>query len=458
MVFGYGRIGKNGVTNVQVTAELAHFVNTTNFEDLPPEVVSEGKRSLLNWLGVAIGAVQHESVDILLRLAAETGGSPAVAVFGREERVDALNGALINGMSSHVFDFDDTHLRTVIHPSAPIAPAALALAEWKGGSPRDVLAAFIIGVEACLRIGNSVVPEHYSVGWHITGTTGVFGSAIASSKLLGSDELATRYAIGLAAAQPTGVREMFGSMTKPFHPGKAAMDGLRAALIANWGFTSSEQGIEAPRGFANVASTRFDPKEIVGSLGKEWESLKNSYKPYPCGVVIHPVIDVALGLHEQGVTADNVESIVADVHPLVQELTSKRTPRTGLEGKFSVFHCVGAAIVEGKVGEAEFSDEKVHDPAIVSVRDKTDINVTDTMREDECRIVATLKDGRTVEQYIEYASGSLENPLTDAQLDAKFTDLVTPILGSDRASTLIEIVRDFENQPDLTGLVRAATP
>lgn len=443
---------------MQVTAELARFVNVTNFDALPADVVSEGKRSLLNWLGVAIGAIRHESIDILLRLAAETGGSPTATVFGRPERVDALNGALINGMSSHVFDFDDTHLRTVIHPSAPIAPAALALAEWKDGSPRDVLTAFILGIEACLRIGNSVCPEHYNVGWHVTGTAGVFGSAIACSKLLGSDELATRYAIGVAATQASGLREMFGSMTKPYHPGKAAMDGLRAALLTNWGFTSSEQGIEAPRGFANVASTKFDPTEITSGLGSEWESLKNTYKPYPCGVVIHPVIDAALGLHEQGVTAENVESIIADVHPLVQELTSKRTPRTGLEGKFSVFHCVGAAIVEGKVGEAQFSDGAVRDAAIVDVRDRTDINVTDGMREDECRIRATLKDGRTVEHYVEFASGSIENPLSDAQLDAKFIDLVTPILGSNKASSLIEIVRDFENQPDLSGLIRAATP
>lgn len=451
-------ITKIGVADVQVTTALAQFVNTTDFDALPPNVVAEGKRSLLNWLGVAIGAVQHDSVDILLRLAAETGGKSVATVFGRQERTDALNAALVNGMSSHVFDFDDTHLRTVIHPSAPIAPAVLALAEWKGGSPKDILAAFILGIEACLRIGNSVCPEHYNVGWHITGTAGVFGSAIAASKLLGSDEIAIRYAVGLAATQASGLREMFGTMTKPYHPGKAAMDGLRAALLTSWGFTSSEQGIEAPRGFANVASTKFDPAEITNGLGSEWEVLKNTYKPYPCGVVIHPVIDAALGLHEQGVTADNVESIVADVHPLVQELTGKRTPRTGLEGKFSVFHCVGAAIVDGKVGEAQFSDQKVQEPAIVGVRDRTDINVTSSMREDECRIRATLKDGRTVEHYIEFASGSLENPLTDAQLDTKFTDLVAPILGSDRATTLIGIVRDFENQPDLSGLIQAATP
>ena len=444
--------------NIHVTQALARFVIATNYDDLPSEVVSEAKRSLLNWLGVAIGAVRHEAVDILLRLAAETGGHATVAVFGRQERVDALNGALINGMSSHIFDFDDTHLRTVIHPSAPIAPAALALAEWKGGSPKDVLTAFVLGVEACLRIGNSVCPEHYNVGWHVTGTAGVFGSAIASSKMLGNDELATRYAIGLAATQAASLREMFGTMTKPYHPGKAAMDGLRSALIAGWGFTSSDQGIEAPRGFANVASTKFDPHEITGSLGREWEALKNTYKPYPCGVVIHPVIDAALGLHEKGVTAENVESIVANVHPLVQELTSKRTPRTGLEGKFSVFHCVGAAIVDGKVGQAQFSDEKVRDSTIVRVRDQTDINVTDGMREDECHIVATLTDGRSVEHYVEFASGSLENPLSDAQLDEKFTDLVAPILGSGRADSLIGIVRDFENQPDITGLVRAATP
>jgi 2-methylcitrate dehydratase PrpD len=441
-----------------VTAELVQFVCESGYDDLPDHVVNEAKRSILNWLGVTIGAIHHESVDIMLKLASEAGGAGQVAVLGRKERVDALNGALINGMSSHIFDFDDTHLRTIIHPSAPVAPAALALAEWKGGSGKDVLAAFALGVEGCLRIGNSICPEHYAVGWHGTGTLGVFGSALASSKMLGNNELATRYAVGLAATQASSIREMFGTMTKPYHPGKAAMDGLRGALIAGWGFTSSEQGIEAPRGYANVASTKFDPAEITGELGSRWELLKNAYKPYPCGVVIHPVIDAALGLREKGVTADNVESITAEVNPHVQELTSKRTPRTGLEGKFSVFHSVAAAIVRGKVGQAEYSDEAVHDPEIIAVRDRTDITVVDEIREDECRIHARMKDGSDVDVYVEFASGSIERPLTDQQLDDKFTDLVTPILGESRAAELIAIVRDFENQPDMSALVKAATP
>jgi 2-methylcitrate dehydratase PrpD len=163
-----------------VTAQLAKFVAETSYDDLPPDVVREAKRSLLNWLGAGIGAAWHESVDILLKLSSEVGGPGQVSIYGRRERVDALDAALINGMSSHIFDFDDTHLRTVIHPSAPIAPAVLSLAEWQGGNGRDAITAFAVGVEACLRIGNSVYPDHYNVGWHITGTTGVFGSAIAS--------------------------------------------------------------------------------------------------------------------------------------------------------------------------------------------------------------------------------------------------------------------------------------
>lgn len=440
------------------TAQVAAFVTECDYASLPAAVVREAKRSILNWLGVAIGAANEEPVDIVLRLAREMGCAEQVTVFGRRDRVDALHGALINGMSSHIFDFDDTHLRTVIHPSAPVAPVVFALAEWKGGAPKDCLTAFVLGAEMEMRIGNAVYPEHYDVGWHITGTTGVFGAAIAASKLLGQNQQTATRAIGLAATQAAGLREMFGTMAKPFHPGKAAMDGLRSALLSGWGFTSAEQGIEGRRAFGHVLSTKFDAEEVVGDLGARWELLQNSYKPYPCGIVIHPTIDGVLELRQQGVTHEQVASVSARVHPLVQELTGKRRPQTGLEGKFSVFHCAAVGLIDGQVGQAQFSDARVRDPLVIALRDRVELTLDHSMREDECVIEARLSDGRVVEHHVMHARGSLSSPLDDDALDTKFLGLTTPVIGDRKSAEVIAWVRDMEHQASIDGLLNIAIP
>jgi len=204
--------------------------------------------------------------------------------------------ALMNGITSHTFDFDDTHLKTVIHPSGPVASAILALTETRRVTGPEFLHAFVLGVEVSCRIGNAVYPSHYDVGWHITGTTGVFGAAAATGRLLRLDEQQMTWALGIAATQASGLREMFGTMCKPFHPGNAARNGLLAALLARTNFTSSSQAIEAPRGFANVLATERRYEEITEHLGSTWEILENTYKPFACGIVIHPTIDGCIQL------------------------------------------------------------------------------------------------------------------------------------------------------------------
>ena len=273
-------------------------------------------------------------------------------MLGRGERIDILNAALLNGISSHVFDFDDTHLKTIIHPAGPVASAILALSEYRPVSGTDFLNAFILGVEVECRIGNAVYPAHYDVGWHITGTAGVFGAAAAAGNLLGLDEQKMIWALGIAGTQSSGFREMFGTMCKSFHPGRAAQNGLSAALLADRGFTSSDRVLEAPRGFAHVMSTKRDFDEITGGLGEGYEIALNTYKPFACGIVIHPSIDGCIQLrNEHRLKAHDVASIELDVHPLVLELTGKKTPRTGLEGKFSVYHSAAVAIIHGAAGD-----------------------------------------------------------------------------------------------------------
>ena len=230
---------------MEVTKTLAKFIVRHRYADIPEKVRHEAARSFLNWVGCAVGAARHETVGNALKALAPFSGPAEATVLGRRERLDIMLAALMNGITSHTFDFDDTHLKTVIHPSGPVASAILALAERKPVKGADFLHAFILGVEAECRIGNAVYPEHYDVGWHITGTTGVFGAAAAAGRLLGLDEKQMTWALGIAATQSSGLREMFGTMCKPFHPGNAARNGLLAALLAKSNFTSSLAGIEA---------------------------------------------------------------------------------------------------------------------------------------------------------------------------------------------------------------------
>jgi len=440
-----------------ITRRLARYLVAARAEDLPQAVRDHATRTFLNWMGCAIGASRHEAVEIAMAALRPFFGPPQATVLGRPEQVDILSAALFNGISSHVFDFDDTHLKTVIHPAGPVASAILALAEYQPVSGAEFLHALALGIETECRIGNAVYPDHYHTGWHITGTAGVFGAAAAAGKLLGLDEQRMCWALGLAATQPVGLREMFGTMTKSFHPGRAAQNGLTAALLAAGGYTSSDQAIEAKRGWANVLSTHRDYREITGELGQRYESLLNSYKPFACGIVIHPVIDGCIQLRkDHGLDAAAVASVSLKVHPLVLELTGKREPRTGLDGKFSVFHSAAVAIIDGRAGEAQYSDAAVRDPVTVSLRDRVSAEIDPELAADAAHITIELVDGQRLEKRVEHAVGSIERPMSDAELEAKFFDLVAPVLGAARADALLQACWHLGEIADVAELARAA--
>jgi 2-methylcitrate dehydratase PrpD len=447
------------VDRAKVTQVLADFAVRSAPGDVPAEVYAEAVRSFLNWTGCAVGGSLHPTIDRALAAIRPFAGPAQATVLGRGDKLDMLHAALVNGISSHVFDFDDTHLKTIIHPAGPIASALLPLAEARAMSGRDFLHAFILGVEVECRIGNAVYPQHYDVGWHITGTAGVFGAAAAAGKVLGLDRQQMTWALGIAATQSSGLREMFGTMCKPFHPGRAAQNGLLAAHLAKENFTSSDRGIEAPRGFAHVLSTKFDPAEITQGLGETWEISLNTYKPFACGIVIHPAIDACIQLRNaHGLKANDVASIALKVHPLVLELTGKTEPRTGLEGKFSVYHSCAAAIVHGRCGEHEYSDEVVNDPEIVALRGKVRAQASPGIHEDQVDATLTTADGRLLHVFVEHAIGSLQRPLTDAELDRKARDLCEPVIGADGAGRLIAACRGVERAPALTDVIRSSLP
>jgi len=442
-----------------LTRILAEFVANHPSGKFPAHVEREAHRTFMNWLGCAVGAARHPTMEAALAAVQELAPSQQATILGRSERVDMASAALLNGISSHTFDYDDTHLKTIIHPAGPVASAALALAEHIGSSGREVIDALVLGIDVACRVGNAVYPEHYDRGWHITGSTGMLGAAAAASRLLHLDADKTAMALGIAASQPVGVREQFGSMTKPFHPGGAARAGLTSALMAKHGFTSSAKAIEAPRGIVQTDSTKYAWGEITGELGERFEIAFNTYKPFACGIVIHPAIDGCVQLRSaHGLRGEDIERIDLRVHSLVLELTGKRTPRTGLEGKFSVYHACAAGILYGRAGEQEFSDDVVARADVVALRDRVHAQADDGIDEAAADITITMKDGRRHHVLVEHAIGSLERPMSDGDLADKFHGLVDPILGASRADELIAQCAALAGARDLRTLAAATRP
>ncbi|MCY4460057.1 MAG: MmgE/PrpD family protein [Albidovulum sp.] len=448
------------MSQIMVTAQLARWIVGLKEEGVPPDVRKEGVRTFVNWLGCAVGGSRHETVDAALRVLNPFSGPRTSTVLGRADRLDALGAALANGISSHVLDYDDTHLKTIIHPAGPVSSALLALAETRELSSREFLDAQIIGTEVECRIGNAVYPDHYDRGWHITGTAGVFGSAAACGRAIGLCERRMRWALGLAATQSSGLREMFGTMTKSFHPGAAARNGLMSALLAEAGFTSSLQSIEAKRGWANVVSDTQDYGEILDDLGTRWEASQNSYKPFACGIVIHPAIDGCRQIRDVigAGRVGEIESVDMRVSPLVLELTGKDSPETGLEGKFSVFHATACALVRGDGSPAAFTDEAVKDPEIIAMRSRVHAVPDPNMKEDSIHIEIRFRDGTRLQKRVDNAVGSRSNPLTDSQLEEKFVDQAGLVLGEEEARGLLSKAWRIGGGESLKEIALASVP
>ena len=444
-----------------VTQILAEFVATHPgylSGGWSESVDHEAHRTFMNWLGCAVGAAHHEAADAALAAVQILQPAAQATLLGRTEKVDIASAALINGITSHTFDFDDTHLKTIIHPAGPVASALLALAEHTGASGRELLDALVLGIDVACRVGNAMYPEHYDRGWHITGSTGTLGAAAACARLLKLDASKTAMALGIAASQPVGMREQFGTMTKPFHPGAAARAGLMSALLASKGYTASPKALEAPRGMMQTVSTKNDWLEITDELGKRFEISFNSYKPFACGIVIHPSIDACVQLARQGVTPEQVESIELKVHSLVLELTGKKEPADGLQAKFSVYHGCAAGLTFGRAAEDEFSDEVVNRADMVALRRKVVATVDDSIDEASADVTAVLKDGQRVHVFVAHAIGSLKNPMTDANLEAKFHGLSDPVLGTSQTSELISACWNIATAASVNAVVALASP
>lgn len=441
-----------------ISAALAAFIVDSEWTTLPRAVQAEARRATLNWLGCALGGCRDETTDRLCAMLADFAGPPRATLLGRGASSDALGAALINAVSGNVLDFDDTHLATVVHPTAVVAPALLALAEQQGSSGTAFLHALALGIECACRIGNAAGAAHYEGGWHISATCGVFGAAAAAGRLLGLDALRMNHALGIAATSASGLRMMLGSMAKCYNIGHAARSGLQAALLAARGYTSSAQGLEAPRGFLHVlADDGADAGAVTRALGVAWEINALAYKPYPCGVVIHPVIDGCLDLRTaHAIDAAAVARIEIDVNPLAIKLCGNPAPRDGLEAKLSIAHSAAAALLDGAAGVAQYAEARVHDAALMRLRDRVRLNADTTIGKEQARVRIISANGAAYELFVQDARGSRGRPLSEAELEIKFRGLACGVLPPAQIDAALRVCAALETCADVGALARAA--
>jgi 2-methylcitrate dehydratase PrpD len=421
------------------TQTLAAYLLHGGIRDVPADVRHEAKRAILNYVGCAMGGSREPAVEAAIKAFAPYSGNPTASILGRSERMDPLHASLVNGISSHVHDYDDTTPQNYIHPSSPVASALFAYASVQPVRGADFLNAFVLGFEAESRVGNAVYPAHYDAGWHITGTAGVFGAAAAIGKLLALSEQQMIWALGLAATQAAGLREMFGSMAKSLHPGRAAQNGYASALLAQAGFTAGQHSLEGPRGFAAVTATAYDLSKITAGLGTDFDLRANTYKPFPCGIVIHPTIDGCIQIREEHhLDPEAISAVRLKVAPLVLDLCNKRDISVGLEGKFSVYHGAALGLVRGKAGLREFTDEAVNEPLIKRVREITTASADPGITEDQADIEVELANGQKLSRFVEKSLGNIHRPMTDAQLEDKFRDQALATMSREEIETLID--------------------
>jgi len=450
-------VDANALRSGALTRSLARFVAGTQWRDLPANVRNEAKRSLVNYFAVALAGSHDPTLDKAVNVYQRFRADENASIVGRSERTDMLNAAALNAMSANVYDFDDTHIPTIIHPTAPVAAALFALAESHALSGEALLLAFVLGVEVECRIGNAVSPEHYQRGWHITSTCGVFGAAAAVAKALELDEQNIVWALGNASVQTGGLVETLGTMSKSISVGNAARNGLLSALLAEDGFSGPDAPLEGERGFLRVTASQPDWSALTRDLGHEWELLKNTYKPYPCGVVLNPVIDACLDLRRDARwSLDDIEQIELTGHPLLRERTDRADVRTGRESQVSAQHAVAVVLSRGKAGLDEFSDAAVADPSLRALGNRLRFIDNASWPVESAQVTIVLRSGERVAHRVHAARGSLAAPLAHVELADKLHQLAAHSHFGVDAQALTDRLWKFETETDAAAVMRLA--
>jgi 2-methylcitrate dehydratase PrpD len=458
-----------------LTGEMADFILETGAGDIPAEVVAAGKKSILDGIGLALAGSVAKSGALVERHLDELGlATGRATVIGTARRVAPRFAAFANGIAIHADDYDDTQLAVapdrvyglLTHPTAPALPAALAVGEAMEASGKAVMLAYHLGVECECKISEAINPRHYQAGFHSTATCGTFAAAAAAAKLLGLEAEAIRRALSIAGSQSAGLRENFGTMTKPFHAGRSSESGVAAAQFASYGWTATDRILEAPRGFFNAAGGGFDEKAISGKLGRPWTfaSPGVSIKPHPSGSLTHPGMTEMLRLIRQHkIRADQVKRVRVGTNSNMPNALIHHRPHDELQAKFSMEYCMAILLLDGKAGLSEFTDERVLRPDVQAFLQKVDFTVDPEAEAAGYHKMTTiidieLADGSKLSGRADFGKGSPADPMSYAEVAAKFRECAgyARFAAAD-ADRIVAMVAGFETLPriaDLMALLR----
>lgn len=443
-----------------VTAGAARFVATLGVRDLPEPIRHEVLRAFVNGVGCLVGGATHDMTDRTAAVLLHHAGRPAASLLGRNAKTDLLTAALLNGLAGAAYSFDDTYGEAMLHPSGPILAAMLSLAEIRPVTGETFLAAYAGALEVSCRLTRAltVPPAEAEMAWSQSGIVAGIGAALGCGRMLGLDATALETAVGIAASEASGTRAAHGSMTASLIFGRAAQSGLRAALLAQGGFTSAPGVLEHGSGFAAVFARSAHLPALTEALGSRFELLANTYKPYPCGVVIHPAIDGMLNLRRlHGIYAGDIARIFLQVSPRAMALAFRPTPATDIEAKVSLHHWVASAAVHGKAGIAEGKPEVVADPVIAALRGKVQAVGADDLTSTQARIGIDLLDGRRLDHTVSACTGSADRPMSDEQLSDKCREQAEMAIGAERAAELTELCWKLGTLADAADVARAAS-
>ena len=444
---------------MDVTTKIAEFVTATNYEKIPAKAIETAKTAILDCLGVALAGSKEEDAKICAQIARQENAQQETTVLGQGLKTSALQAAFANGTAAHAMDFD--HSFTLMgQPTAPIIPAVFSLGEALGASGRQILEAYTTGFEVTAKMAYSLRDSKHD-GWHAPSTLGCFGATAGCAKLLGLNADQTKMAIGITASMASGIVGNFGTMTKPLHVGLGARNGVLAAKLAQSGFTANSQAIESGFGFFKVlhptASVNEQPLE---ELGQSYALVSDGIriKPYPCGGLTHQAIDSALEFRaKHNISADMVEAIEVGVTKHTFDRIVFRVPQTGIQGKFCMNYLIARAIIDGKIGLHIFSDEAVRDKQVLQLGERVQMQLDPSLNASgaggrPCRVTIRLKNGQTYTRTAEHAKGSLEVPMTEAELRAKFLECAREAVSESTAGKTLESVQHLETLPDIRPL------